>query len=229
MILRSGHWDELGQWHSGSTAGARQVWSDLVRTIAVALRRSTPAEVFETLTSNIADVDDLGRLAGWRLWRLINRRQDAHGYRPAPQVRVSALASAWDEADAEQLARLRAEADRRAGEPQPGTTAVAATERARRLAEQDAARAAAAAERAALYARWGIHVPEWREAEQVEAGPVEKRRAVDEGRAAALARAREERHGRRPEQRAVEQEQEVRDRRDRIAGRLQKYLGRGQE
>lgn len=55
-------------------------WSDLHRTIVIALRWSTESELVELLCSDVSDADDPGRLAGWRLWRLINTRQDAHGY-----------------------------------------------------------------------------------------------------------------------------------------------------
>ncbi len=74
MILRSGHWDNAGAWQRHTAS------SDLRRVIGIALRRSTESELVELLTSNVAEADDLGRFAAWRLWWLVNSRRNADGY-----------------------------------------------------------------------------------------------------------------------------------------------------
>ncbi|WP_226487504.1 hypothetical protein [Streptomyces parvulus] len=84
VLLRSGRWDELGRWQAASA------WSDLQRTVRIALRRATEYELVELLSSSVAGVDDVGRLAAWRLWRLIKDRKNAYGYgdsrRPVAQA-----------------------------------------------------------------------------------------------------------------------------------------------
>jgi hypothetical protein len=92
--------------------------------IGIALRRSSPAELFELLTSNIGQAENMGRLAAWRCWKLINARRDTHAYRPVvdashrprPPVRVHVPARtvAVDEvgaAHAALMARKAAAAD----------------------------------------------------------------------------------------------------------------------
>ncbi|MEU9314087.1 tetratricopeptide repeat protein [Streptomyces sp. NPDC048256] len=74
LLLPFGHWDELGRWHRASA------WTGLQRTVRIALRRSTDAELVDVLSGSVHGVDDVGRLAAWRLWQLINARKDAHGY-----------------------------------------------------------------------------------------------------------------------------------------------------
>ena len=101
VILPNGSWDERGQWHSASA------WSDLQRTTRIALRRSTEGELIELLSSNVAGVEDVGKLAAWRLWRLINSRKDAHGYGCRRDVAQAAHVTAWDEADAAERVRLQ--------------------------------------------------------------------------------------------------------------------------
>ncbi|MFD8386555.1 hypothetical protein ACFV2X_50040 [Streptomyces sp. NPDC059679] len=127
-------------------------WSDLHHTITIALRRSTESELVELLTSNIVRYDrwgrieakaqNVGRLAGWRLWRLINSRKNAHGYGPRREIRVAAHVEAWDEATPAERDRIRARA-----------------QEARELHQrQELARAEQAlAERAERRERWGLH------------------------------------------------------------------------
>ncbi|WP_158717967.1 hypothetical protein [Streptomyces sp. NRRL F-2664] len=127
-------------------------WSDLHHTVTIALRRSTESELVELLTSNIVrrnewgeitfQAESMGRLAAWRLWRLINSRKDAHGYGRRREVKVAAHVEAWDEATCEQQARMRAR-----------------IEQARELDRQrEAARVEQRlAERAERRERWGLH------------------------------------------------------------------------
>ncbi|MFI8992170.1 hypothetical protein ACIG63_45795 [Streptomyces antimycoticus] len=178
-------------------------WSDLHHTITIALPRSTESELVELLTSNIVrydrwgrvefKADNLGRLAGWRLWRLINSRKDAHGYGPRRQVRVAAHVEAWDEATAEERARIRARA-----------------EQARELRKrQELARAEQAlAERAERRERWGLHryeqpdvrswtrEPEHEHQEAQAARQQIEHRSAETTYRAALARARAEKRAR---------------------------------
>ncbi|MFC7994343.1 hypothetical protein ACFUV2_34275 [Streptomyces pilosus] len=57
VLLPSGHWDEQGRWQAASA------WTDLQRTVRIALRRATEHELVELLFSSVAGVDDVGRLA----------------------------------------------------------------------------------------------------------------------------------------------------------------------
>lgn len=183
VILPNGSWDELGQWHSGSA------WSDLQRTVQIALRRSTEGELVEVLSSSVAGVDDVGRLAAWRLWRLINARKNSHGYGRQRDVAQAAHVTAWDEADATERERIRAKAAQ-------------AREVQRR--REESRRSAEAAERAERYRRWGLD--RWtREPEDVHLQEQEARqrierptpRTADAVHAAAVAKARAEKRGRR--------------------------------
>jgi hypothetical protein len=211
VLLPSGHWDELGRWDRASA------WTDLQRTVRIALRRSTEYELVELLSSSVAGVDDVGRLAAWRVWRLINARRNAHGYggrRQADRV------SRWNQVPTAVAERTRITA-----------TPVAATDLHDRQAElreqerrREAARIAAEvelareAERAELSGRWGLdrYAPRpqqeqprrWasREPEAVHEAQMEDRRRLDmpltqsrdeETHRAALARARAEKRARR--------------------------------
>ncbi|MDT0488702.1 hypothetical protein, partial [Streptomyces doebereineriae] len=69
VLLPSGHWDVSGRWQRASA------WTDLQRTVRIALRRSTESELVEVLSGSVHGVDDVGRLAAWRLWQLINARK----------------------------------------------------------------------------------------------------------------------------------------------------------
>lgn len=94
-------------------------WEDLQRTVAIALRRgATESEIVELLSTNVVRrdqwgtvthrPDDLGRLAGWRLWRLIRSRPDAPQYRrPTLRWRPAEHVTAWDEASSEERERRR--------------------------------------------------------------------------------------------------------------------------
>jgi len=184
VLLPSGSWDEFGQWHSASA------WSDLQRTVRIALRRSTESELVEVLSSKVAGVDDVGKLAAWRLWRLINSRKDAHGYGRRRDVPQAAHVTAWDEAEAAERDRIRLRA---------------AQVRVAQEREEEARRVAAAAERAEQSERWNlkrwsreleyVHQQEQESRHRIErpAGP----RSADSVRAAALARARAEKRSRR--------------------------------
>ncbi|MFE2749589.1 hypothetical protein ACFXKX_35615 [Streptomyces scopuliridis] len=202
VFLPSGTPEEL----SRSITGA--AWSDLLHTITVALRRSTESELVELLTGNIVRrnewgeitfrADNLGRLAGWRLWRLINSRKNAHGYGRRREVQVATHVETWDEATSEERDRIRGRA-----------------ERARELDKQrELARVEQRlAERAERRERWGLHrfeQPEarnWaREPEHVHqaqvAAEVEpridrpERQSAEATHRAALARARAEKRAR---------------------------------
>lgn len=131
MILAGGTWDELGRWHSGSA------WSDLHRTVLIALRRSTESELVEVLSASVGHADDVARLAAWRL---IRSRPDAHAYARRREVRQADRVTRWDQASHAERERIRTElAERRAA--------------ADRL--QDA-RLQAAADREERYRRWGL-------------------------------------------------------------------------
>ncbi|MER7069279.1 hypothetical protein ABT357_27040 [Streptomyces albidoflavus] len=200
-LLPSGTPEELSRSMTGDA------WSDLHHTVAIALRRSTESELVELLTSNIVRRDEwgevtfqaenLGRLAGWRLWRLINDRKNAHGFGRRREVKVAAHVTAWDEASPEDRARMRAR-----------------KEQARELDQQrEAARAEQRlAERAERRERWGLHrfeqpeVRRWAQQpeavhleEQAEHQPVERpaSRSADAVHRAALAKARAEKAARR--------------------------------
>lgn len=193
VFLPSGTPEELSRSITGDS------WSDLHHTVTIALRRSTESELVELLTSNIFHAENMGRLAAWRLWRLINDRKNAHGYGPRPSVRVAAHVEAWDEATPKQRARMRARA-----------------EEARQLERQhEAARVEQRLdERADRRERWGLHrfeqpqVRKWtREAEHIHqnqsAAEAEPRAArpdrlsAEATHRAALARARAEKRARR--------------------------------
>ncbi|MET7843658.1 hypothetical protein ABZT45_34655 [Streptomyces sp. NPDC005356] len=211
VILPNGSWDELGRWHSGSA------WSDLQRTVQIALRRSTESELVEMLSSSVAGVDDVGRLAAWRLWRLINSRKNSHGY---ASRRTTGVAS-WDGVETTVVKPARVLAQRPA-EPDLNSRAAELQEQNRR---REAARLAAEAElaaeakRAELAGRWDLErwaVPSteqeqprrWsaRQPEDVHQAEMEQRRYIDrpvvrseseETYRAALARARAEKRARR--------------------------------
>lgn len=146
VFLPSGTSEELSRSITGDS------WSDLHHTVTIALRRSTEYELVELLTTNIVkrnewgeitfQAENMGRLAAWRLWRLINSRKDAHGYGRRREVKVAAHVDAWDEATPEQRARMRAR-----------------IEQARELDRQkEAARVEQRlAERADRRERWGLH------------------------------------------------------------------------
>jgi hypothetical protein len=146
VFLPTGTPEELSRSITGDP------WSDLHHTVAIALRRSTESELVELLTSNIVQrnrwgtitfqAENLGRLAAWRLWRLINDRKNAHGYGRRPEVKVAGHIKAWDEATSEERARMRAR-----------------IEQARELDRQrEAARVEQRlAERADRRERWGLH------------------------------------------------------------------------
>lgn len=182
VILRSGGWNAAGGWQGASA------WSDLVRTIAIALPRSSAGEVTELLTGSMASAEDVGRVAAARLWKLINSR-DKHHYRPRPTVSQAAHVTAWDEATPEDRARARATA------PQPAVAEVRAWQRAEREQRQ----AEAEAQRARLYARWGIDPRPFREPERPTAPEQDNStpRSAAESHRAALARARAEKRARR--------------------------------
>lgn len=176
VLLPSQARQPLETAHSGSA------WSDLQRTIVIALRRSSEAELVELLTSSVDGVDDMGKLAGWRLWRLINARPDAHGYGRRHHVPQAEHVTAWDEATAAERDRVRTQV---------------AQARARHRQQQEARRSASA-ERAATYRRWGLTIPQMREPEQVhQAATEEPDRSPDAIRAAALERAKREKRERR--------------------------------
>jgi hypothetical protein len=183
VILTGGTWDELGRWHSGSA------WSDLHRTVLIALRRSTESELVEVLSASVGRADDVGRLAAWRLWRLIRSRPDAHPYARRREVRQADRVTRWDQASRAERERIRTElAERRAA--------------AERLHQ---ARLQAAAAREERYRRWGLRwtrEPEHVQQEQHGLRPPPTTTGsytpqdADRVRAAALAMARAEKRAR---------------------------------
>jgi hypothetical protein len=184
VILSGGTWDELGRWHSGSA------WSDLHRAVRIALRRSTESELVEVLSASVAGADDVARLAAWRLWRLVNSRQDAHGYGRRREVPQAAHVTKWDQAGPAERDRIRAELEE-------NRATAERLEQARR--EQAAQRDA---EQDAQYRRWRLG---WtRESERVHQdehgirqpdSPTEVRSA-EASHAAALAKARAQKRAR---------------------------------
>ncbi|GGX36485.1 hypothetical protein GCM10010353_59460 [Streptomyces chryseus] len=239
VILPSGRWTDGGEWHSESD---RSGWADLHRAVMIALRRSTEGEISEVLTGNVGNVEDLGRLAGFRLWRLINAKRDAHGYGRRRTVRPAGHVQTWDEATGEARESYR---NRTAAEPLPGmydtradmlrAKAERGIEQARRATE--ARRQAEAAEREALYARWNIKVPPMREPErahqaaQQDAAPAGPRRASDQARAAALAAKAAHSDGGRTgrKRRTATGEDAARAQRERLAQRLAQRLQDGDD
>lgn len=116
VFLPSGTPEELSRSITGDA------WNDLHHTVEVALRRSTEYELVELLTSNIVRrnewgevvwrAENLGRLAAWRLWRLIRSRKDAHGYGGGHrEVRPAAHVERWDSMTPAELERRRARAN----------------------------------------------------------------------------------------------------------------------
>ncbi|MEU4924608.1 hypothetical protein AB0G29_35305 [Streptomyces parvus] len=146
VFLPSGTREELSRSITGDS------WSDLHHTVAIALRRSTESELVELLTSNIVrrnewgeitfQAENMGRLAAWRLWRLINDRKNAHGYGRRRKVKAARHIEAWDEATPEQRAQMRARAEQ------------ARVMREQRMAARVEERLA---ERADRRERWGLH------------------------------------------------------------------------
>lgn len=232
VFLSSGTPEELSRSITGDA------WSDLHHTVEIALRRSTEYELVELLTSNVVRrnewgevtfrAENLGRLAAWRLWRLINSRKDAHGYgRRRREVRAAAHVEWWDETTTAERERIRSRTTTTGRHP--------ALDRMEELREQErrreAARLAAEAEQAAqakqtaadikrrdLTGRWGLDrfaeqspTRRWpaREPEAVHTGQTETRRALDTSHVrsssevrwqAAVAKARAEKRARRRNQ-----------------------------
>lgn len=216
VLLPSGHWDELGRWHSASA------WTDLQRTVRIALRRSTESELVEVLSGSVHGVDDVGRLAAWRLWQLINARKNAHGYGGRQRTVAQAdHVTRWDHlptAIAEKARIMTAQAA-------PADLRDRQAELREQERRREAARIAAEAElareakRAELTGRWGLdryalarrleqeQPRRWasREPEHVHEAQMEDRRRLDmpltrseaeETHRAALARARAEKRAR---------------------------------
>ncbi|WP_369380333.1 hypothetical protein [Streptomyces sp. cg36] len=150
VILRSTDREASGAPHAGSA------WEDLRRTVEIALRRTTPGDIVDILTASITNADDLGRVAGWRLWKLINTKRNAQGYGRRAQVQQALHVTLRDDHSASYLA------DRREW--------FALCDQRRR--EADAARA----EQLSVYERWAI----WRLTEPREpTPPKEFSRTVD--------------------------------------------------
>lgn len=203
VFLPTGTPEELSRSLTGDA------WSDLHRTVTIALRRSTESELVDLLTSNVVQRDpwgrvtfqaeNMGRLAAWRLWRLINSRKNAHGYGRRREVKVAAHVEAWDELSSAQVFRMRSRAEQ---------------ERQEENVHEAARVEVALAERADRRERWGLHrfeqpevrVPDWtREPEHVHQEQQEEiehrmeRRTVSSAETtyrAALAKARAEKAAR---------------------------------
>ncbi|MEV6297570.1 hypothetical protein AB0M41_46125 [Streptomyces sp. NPDC051896] len=177
----------------------------------------------DLLSHNVAGVDDVGRLAAWRLWRLISARRDAHGYGGRRRTVAQAThVTGWDHIPTAVAERARI-MTAPAAQPDFLDREAELREQARRreaapiAAEAELAREA---QRAELADRWGLDLygpvrgsePEqprrWpsREPEHVHEAQMEDRRRLDmpltrsqdeETYRAALARARAEKRGRR--------------------------------
>ncbi|WP_326655608.1 hypothetical protein [Streptomyces sp. NBC_01750] len=185
--------EEQSRSHTGSP------WTDLHHTIVIALRRGgTESQLVEMLTSNLIrrdewglvtfEADNLGRLAGYRLWKFINSQKNAHGYGRRCHVPQAAHVTAWDEATSAERDRARA----RAGQ-------VREIERRREMARIEAA----AAQRAERHERWNLSryatEPEHVHQQQLEERHRIERpapRTADSTHAAALAKARAEKRAR---------------------------------
>ncbi|MDT0477836.1 hypothetical protein RM863_37530 [Streptomyces sp. DSM 41014] len=217
VLLPSGHWDESGRWQRASA------WTDLQRTVRIALRRSTESELVEVLSGSVHGVDDVGRLAAWRLWQLINARKNAHGYGGRRRTVAQAdHVTRWDHTPTAVAERARIMATQAAPADLRDRQAELLEQERRREAARIAAEAELAreAERAELTGRWGldryapVRRPEpeqprrWasREPEHVHDAQMEDRRRLDmpltrsqaeESHRAALARARAEKRNRR--------------------------------
>ncbi|MFF3460482.1 hypothetical protein ACFYXH_40630 [Streptomyces sp. NPDC002730] len=183
--------EELSRSHTGSP------WTDLHHTIVIALRRGgTESQLVEMLTSNLIrrdewglvtfEADNLGRLAGYRLWRFINSQKNAHGYGRRRHVPQAAHVTAWDESTSAERDRARAQAARE-------------IELRREMARVEAA----AEQRAEHHERW--HLSRFAtEPEHVHLQQLEERhrierpapRTADSTHAAALAKARAEKRAR---------------------------------
>lgn len=194
VILHLGTWDdETGTWrHNG-----RSPWEDLRHALAVALPRSSEGELFEVLTRPMDSAEDVGRVAGARLWKLINSRGTKHQYRQIPP-RIAQLRPARDDMSDRQREQMReawAAGEAVPGAPNPLADAV----RAKHRQAEEARRAQVEAERRAAFARWGIEVRELREPEHVMRAEAERLnpppRPAD-SHAAALEKARSERRAR---------------------------------
>ena len=153
-------------------------YADLLRTIVIALPRSSEGELIEVLTGSVASAADVGKVAASRLWRLINSRRTKHEYKRIPHVPEAEHVTWWDEATPDERARKRELSA--APVPPYGTrnpaaeaartrAAQARAEAERQREEQARQREQAAAKRAAQYARWGINPNPVRDPEQVEA------------------------------------------------------------
>ncbi|MGW0786146.1 hypothetical protein [Streptomyces sp. NPDC002913] len=162
VILPTGGWNEAGEWSPG-TGDSRAVWAGLTRNIATALSlTATPGEVFEILAARVTDAEDLGRLAHWRLRRLIERR------RPVLTRRIPVSGGAATDAGGHRGFPAATGVGRETRE-QPLYNPAADVLRAR-LREEAAERKRAADELTARqYARWGITVAPLREPEAVHA------------------------------------------------------------
>ncbi|MFI9366060.1 hypothetical protein ACIG5E_34170 [Kitasatospora sp. NPDC053057] len=150
-ILPSGTWGADGEWLQGS--GTQ--WADLLRVIEKALHRSTEQELVHLLTGGIRSADNLGRLAAWRLWKLINTRRDAHGYGPRPKEHIR---TQYDDLDPAQITRYAELAEQARQQPVPRDERAAVAHAATAAAQAEAARRAAEDEalRREQYERWGI-------------------------------------------------------------------------
>ncbi|NEB58750.1 hypothetical protein G3I61_03160 [Streptomyces diastaticus] len=232
VFLPSGTPEELSRSITGDA------WNDLHHTVEVALRRSTESELVELLASNVVKrnewgeivwrAENLGRLAGWRLWRLINSRKNQHGYGRRREIRPAAHVERWDNMTPAELERRRARANAVVQAPPDFDRLEDLREQERR---REAARLAAEAELAAqakqaaeeskrreLTGRWGLErfaeqspTRRWaaREPEEVHEAQMATRRALDAPRAlsssetswqAAVAKARAEKRARRRNQ-----------------------------
>ncbi|MFF4583773.1 hypothetical protein ACFY15_36310 [Streptomyces sp. NPDC001373] len=128
------------------------VWSDLHHTVVIALRRATESELVELLTSNIVrrdqwgrvtfQAENMGRLAAWRLWRLINSRKNAHGYGRRRDVRAASHVEAWDNLTSTQIFRIRARIEQERQEQALREAALAEERRTERADRRE---------------RWGLH------------------------------------------------------------------------
>ncbi len=161
VILETPTPEELSRSQTGD------LWSDLHRVMVIALRRgATESQLVEVLTSNIVQYDQwgnvksrattVGRLAAWRLWRLVDSLKDARGYHRIPNVPQAPHVTEWD--DTERTAYRRARVLNGHGDPlavKPGELQER-QESARRAAFARVAAEAREAKRSELAERWNL-------------------------------------------------------------------------
>ncbi|MFK0294809.1 hypothetical protein ACIQU6_30655 [Streptomyces sp. NPDC090442] len=234
MILTSGRYDDAGDWYSNPA------WDDLLHVVTLAVQRTTPTTVLEVLTSSVRGAVDVGRLAAWRCWRLVNTHRNKPGHAPRHRpVPITARQVAWDAMPPPDLHRLRHQQAQA-----PTSTAQLAARRAQHRRAEEERRRVAETEHARYLERIGANPGPMREPEEVHLSqyptPVESVAPVDfdqlppaERARIAAARARAERaaRGKAPRQSRNAAAAEARQQAgtDRLMARLRRKTGDDQD